>query len=979
MKQQLTIAALFVTVLMLPAIPVSADNPEMDYATGNTVFSWSGTATTVELIGEWNWSEVTALSEDSGIWSAELALDEGIYCYKFIVDGAYIYDPTNPYRGFCGDVENSVVRVKDSFRPNFASELIDDDLVITYFPGTSGAMPDGTPAGLESATWDSTAMTWTLDTTTLADGKHTLKLEINDLNGNQAYDHLVPFWVGEQSEFSWEDSLIYMIMTDRFINGNTSNDGQPTGAAAGADWMGGDIEGVTQKIQSGYFADLGVNVLWLTPFNTNAQGTGIAADGVHDVSAFHGYWPIEPRQVDPRLGTADQLKEMVDTAHSAGIRVMMDYVVNHVHQDHTYYQDNPEWFNQGCICGTENCDWTEHRLDCQFTSYMPDVNWKVREASEQFIEDALWWLEEFDLDGARIDAVKHIDDLAATNLATRINERFETVGTDYYLKGETAMGWSGDNLEDNQFQYDTINRYIGEDSLDGQADFVLYHAVVDNVFTQGARNYQHLDYWTNRSQDQYVPGAVMVPYVGSHDVPRLASRADSGTNDAYNQWQEQGLPGQPGTDETYQAVLQAYGWLLTTPGAPLLYYGDEYGEYGGADPDNRHMYRNSDNWNHREAGLYENISALGQLRYDSVALKQGEYSTRYASPDLLIYDMSHEQQTMSIILNRGQAATYDGFDNDDLVRFGNAIISSTTTSIPANSVSVIEHDAVTTPPARVDDSHCLIVHNLTLNETYFTTLDLTNTCNKDIQYPGVNSTVDNPLVEGLYDYTEWFYMMPPMSTYNMTWQLTLNETITNGTAITLTFDAAILGCSDVDESQWHFCPTSSLSHTFTVNGESAANNNSNETSEPEPVLGCTDSLATNFDSTATEDDGSCEYPPVPIPGCTNNTATNYDAEATQDDGTCQYDSDTIDQCAEVFCDACPAGWISLPAAEGACCPTCQNPDENGSVNATESNADAPIITNTEDKSSVADFVRTGLAVAIFCGLVVLLFTTMRKR
>ena len=186
-----------------------------------------------------------------------------------------------------------------------------------------------------------------------------------------------------------------MIMTDRFINGNTSNDGQPTGAAAGADWMGGDIEGVTQKIQSGYFADLGVNVLWLTPFNTNAQGTGIAADGVHDVSAFHGYWPVEPRQVDPRLGTADQLKEMVDAAHSVGIRVMMDYVVNHVHQDHTYYQDNPEWFNQGCICGTENCDWTEHRLDCQFTSYMPDVNWKVREASEQFIEDALWWLEEF--------------------------------------------------------------------------------------------------------------------------------------------------------------------------------------------------------------------------------------------------------------------------------------------------------------------------------------------------------------------------------------------------------------------------------------------------------------------------------------------------------------------------------------------------------------------------------------------------------
>ena len=428
MKSQLSIAILFITVILLPMIPASADNPEIDYSSGLTEFTWSGAANTVDLVGEWNWDEVTPLTETSGVWSAELALSEGIYCYKFIVNGEYIFDPTNPYRGYCDNVENSVVRIKDSLRPNFASDLTNGQLTISFLPGTSGAGPDGIPVGLELATWDSNTMTWTLDTTTLAHGKHTLKLELSDTDGNLAYDHLVPFWVGPQSDFSWEDSLIYMIMTDRFINGNQSNDGQPTGAAAGADWLGGDLEGVTSKIQSGYFADLGVNVLWLTPFNTNAQGTGLAADGVHDVSAFHGYWPIEPRQVDPRLGTADQLKDMVDAAHTAGIRVMMDYVVNHVHEDHTYYQDNPEWFNQGCICGTENCDWTEYRLSCQFTPYMPDVNWKVREASEQFIEDALWWLEEFDLDGARIDAVKHVDDLAATNLATRINERFETVG-----------------------------------------------------------------------------------------------------------------------------------------------------------------------------------------------------------------------------------------------------------------------------------------------------------------------------------------------------------------------------------------------------------------------------------------------------------------------------------------------------------------------------------------------------------------------
>ena len=693
MRNQVAAAILFLMVLLLPMVPVNADNPNIDYNDAQTVFTWSGTASTVELIGEWNWSEISSLSEQNGIWSTSISLDEGLYCYKLIVDGEYIFDPANPYRGYCDNIENSIARVKDSIRPNFASEIINQQLIVTFLPGTDGVGPDGTPSGLEAADWDESTMTWTLNLDGLSDGKHTLDLKINDTNGNVAYDHLVPFWIGPQSDFSWEDSLIYMIMTDRYINGNTSNDPESTGAAAGADWMGGDIEGVTSKIQSGYFAELGVNVLWLTPFNTNAQGTGGAADGVHDVAAYHGYWPVEARQVDPRLGTADQLKTMVDAAHQSGIRVMMDYVVNHVHQDHTYYQDNPEWFNQGCICGSADCDWTEHRLDCQFTSYMPDVNWKVRNASEQFIEDALWWLEEFDFDGARIDAVKHVEDLAITNLATRINERFETVGTDYYLKGETAMGWSGHSLADNQFQYDTINQYIGEDSLDGQADFVLYHAVVDNVFTQGIEDYQHLDYWTNRSQDQYAQGATMVPYVGSHDVPRIASRADAGTGEAYNQWQEDGLPGQPGDESAYQAVLQAYGWLLTTPGAPLLYYGDEYGEYGGADPDNRHMYRNMAAWSQFEQSLFDNISQIGQLRAESIALKQGSYSTRYASPDLLIYDMSHVEQNMSIILNRGQAVTHQDFDSDDVIRFGEATISSAGINVPGNSVTIIELDA----------------------------------------------------------------------------------------------------------------------------------------------------------------------------------------------------------------------------------------------------------------------------------------------
>ena len=699
-------------LLIVLASPLVANDAEATNGrTGEFItLTYNGNASSVELVGEWNWSETLQMNGNGDVWTADIELQEGLYCYKFIVDGAYMFDPSNPERVYCDGIENSLLRVDDHLRPHYTASLTEVALEVTYHAGSTGALHDGVPSALTGATWDETTATWTLPLADFEDGKHTLKVEGFDTEGHPAYDLLVPFWTGPHADFVWDDALVYMIMTDRFVNGNSSNDGPSTGAAQGADWQGGDFAGVTQMIESGYFADLGVNALWLTPFNTAATGTGKAADGVHDVSAFHGYWPTEARGVEPRLGTEAELQEMIEAAHDNGMRVMMDFVVNHVHEDHEYVQNNSDWFNSGCICGQADCDWTEHRLDCQFTAYMPDVNWKNRQASEQMIADALWWMETFDLDGARIDAVKHVENLAVANLVAQINERFETVGNDVYLKGETAMGWSGHSLEDNQAQYGAINAYMGPDGLDGQADFVLYHAVVDNVFVSGNENYQHLDFWTNRSQDQYTPGSLMVPYVGSHDVPRLTSRADTGTGDAYNQWVENGLPGQPGDVSAYHAALQAYGWLLTTPGAPLLYYGDEYGEYGGADPDNRHMYRNQSSWSDHESALYENISQLGQLRLESVALRQGAYSTRLAMPNMLAYNMTHDEQTMTVVLNRGGPTQMGGFATNDTLRFGAGSLADGTLTVPAHSVSVIELNApVAQPPSNESSENTTVL------------------------------------------------------------------------------------------------------------------------------------------------------------------------------------------------------------------------------------------------------------------------------
>jgi glycosidase len=784
-----------------------------------TTFSWEGQATSVEVSGEWDdWDVRTDLTEAGGEWTVSLALDQGMYCYKLIVDDNWIFDPSEPYRGYCGGFENSVVRVDDTSKPMFTHSIENSLLTVLWHAGTDGGAPESTPFALATGLWDEETWTWTLDLSTLPEGKNTLHITGEDVDGNQAEDLLLPFWNGPQADFIWEDALIYMVMTDRFVNGDGTNDPLSTNAAQGADWMGGDLTGVTQMIQSGYFANLGVNALWLTPFNAAADGTELAADEQNPVSAYHGYWPVAAREVDSRLGTEAELEALVEAAHDAGIRVLGDFVINHVHEDHPYYTDNPEWFNEGCLCGEENCGWTEHRLDCMFRPYMPDVNWRVREASEQLISDVMWWMETFDLDGGRIDAVKHVEDLAITNLAVRINERFETAGTDYFLKGETAMGWSGHTLEENAEEYGTINNYIGPNALDGQADFVLYHAVVDNVFTSGNMDYQHLDYWTARSQDQYVDGATMAPFVSSHDVSRFASRADSGTDDAWNQWEEDGLPGQPGTDGPYQAALQAYTWLLTTPGAGVIYQGDEYGDYGGADPDNRHVLRTDSNLNARESSLMANISAIGQLRQDSEALRQGTYASLSNGTDTIAWSMTTESDQAVIAMNRGSTSAefdleldwvaYDALNDipmDPEHRF----------TLEPHSVAIfLEADALPFNQTNEPDGHCLTVDNLTVNETLFITLDLVNICDKEIHYPGVNATADNPLVSGFSGMVEWYYLIFAETSYPHSWQLILNESIPNGTEITLTFEAWTLNCGEVDN--WHDCPNSVLQHTFTV-------------------------------------------------------------------------------------------------------------------------------------------------------------------
>jgi glycosidase len=658
--------------------PAPVDAVARDVTVSNapcfTTFSWTPppgtTPRAVQVSGEWNAFAMpgTAMTgpDASGAYAAQVQLAPGLVAYKLIVDGQWLLDAGARWQKYVGGVPNSAVRVANCHVPTLTLDAKSIArpaagqghfvATVAFHPGDGAPVldagtvhatirKDGQSQPVAGVTTDAAKSTISIDVPALADGKYTVFVDAKDLAGQAASTLRLVFWI-EADAFDWRDSLIYMAMTDRFKDGDTSNDPAPIpNVDPREDYHGGDFEGVRQKVADGTFDKLGVRVLWLSPFNTNPPDAYPAADGVHLVSGFHGYWPIKAREVDPRFGGDAELHALVTEAHAHGIRVIQDLVIQHVHKNHEYVAQHPTWFNtNGCICGTNNCDWTVHRLDCLFTDYLPNVDWTSTEGSEQQLDDAVWWLDTFDLDGFRMDAVKQVPDIAVINLVSRVRAEFEAAGTPVFMTGETAMGWSGDKLSDNLGQYQLISQYIRPDGLDGQFDFVLYYAVPMNVFAFQSKGMPHADYWAQASGWEYPDGAIMSPYIGSQDTARFITIASYRGQDAahpgnvpYDQWTN--IAGPPPDSDTYGRHRLALAWLLGLPGAPMVYYGDEYGEYGGVDPNNRVNWRgDSASLTADEQATLAFTQKLGQARQSLVAMRRGGYVPVYnTDQDVLVF------------------------------------------------------------------------------------------------------------------------------------------------------------------------------------------------------------------------------------------------------------------------------------------------------------------------------------------------------
>ena len=475
-------------------------------------------------------------------------------------------------------------------------------------------------------------------------------------------DVYVPVWV-EKEQFDWHNAILYFAFTDRFVNGDSSNDRKPNGRTDGlwdnslaADWMGGDFKGMQQKVEAGYFDALGVNTIWISSVSMNTQGVSEDSknndDGQkHNYTAYHSYWPIASfmtadnqgefdgiSAIEPHFGSMDDLKNLVNACHKRGIRVLVDFAANHVHKDSPMFKkhEHDGWFNGGLndrkLCDDGYWDdayWTER---CWFSQDLPDINYDNEYVRNLMVQHAIWLIKETNIDGFRVDAVKHMNIQFIRDLRYAVDQLFKNTGIMFYMVGETFTG-----------DMNLLNKYIGDDLLHAQFDFPLYYKIGNVLTGNGLYDAIHngqSGYKANFKSD------LMGTFMGNHDVARAISVA-AGQNSS--KW---GNNPTPGDWYAYDRVMAAWMILLTQPGVPLIYYGDEAGMPGSNDPDNRRMMI-FDNLNEQQSALLGFVQSLGKIRRTHKALSLGEreiLGVQHGSSDnsTACYKMSYNGESVIV-------------------------------------------------------------------------------------------------------------------------------------------------------------------------------------------------------------------------------------------------------------------------------------------------------------------------------------------
>ncbi len=381
----------------------------------------------------------------------------------------------------------------------------------------------------------------TTDTTL---GKKTLPIVVTDQYGNE-YTTSVQVEVAARNkknadDFDWDESVIYFMVTDRFFDGNESNNTASGAKTYGKDnaglYHGGDFAGITQKLD--YLEDLGINTIWITPIVENIPGVTVTDTGKEDVpynAAYHGYWASDFTKLNPTLGTKEEFQTLIDQAHNRGIRIMVDIVVNHAGYDTEF--GNMIRSGEDIVSGSDQKD---------SLSNLPDFRTEDPVVSAQLVKWQTQWVKDFGIDYFRVDTVKHVENdtwAELKNALTKTDPNFKMIGE--YAGGGYAS--NGNTLGTGEMDSD-----LDFDFNDQAANFVKGNiSSVENFLA--SRN--------SALNNTYMTGQ----FLGSHDEDGFKQKL---------------LDGGMKEDAATAASMVAASLQITAKGQPVIYYGEEIGLTG---------------------------------------------------------------------------------------------------------------------------------------------------------------------------------------------------------------------------------------------------------------------------------------------------------------------------------------------------------------------------------------------------------------
>jgi neopullulanase len=432
------------------------------------------------------------------------------------------------------------------------------------------------------------------------------------------------------------DDVIYLIMIDRFTDGDPANNDPERSAGfynrrAPRAYHGGDLQGITERLQ--YIKELGATAIWITP----------VYDNFDRVSDYHGYGAVDFYGVEEHFGDLAKFRALIDRAHTMGIKIIQDQVPNHTGPNHPWLDSQ---FTRNFVNGSRqqhvnnvfdirsltqpNADPT--RVDATlrgwFADILPDLNQDDPEAARYLIQNTLWWIGQTGIDGIRADTFPYVPRSFWSQWMTAIKRQHPQ----FTVVGEV---FNGDPLVTSFFQ-GGVARFDGIDSnLDTVFDFATYFRIRE-FFYNGEGSLSDII----EADSNYPRSGVLVPFIGNHDVPRFMENPFA----------------------TAEKLILAYTYLLTMRGTPQIYYGDEIGMEGGEDPNNRRDFPGgfpgdsrsaftAEGRTKQESRIFNAVQQLLSIRRAQPALRGGEMSFLHDDNRLVTYIRSRDTERVIVAIN----------------------------------------------------------------------------------------------------------------------------------------------------------------------------------------------------------------------------------------------------------------------------------------------------------------------------------------